>query len=246
MNLTARRRLAVVAVLALFALLSSVGPAQAQGVTTGALSGVVVDAQKAPVPGATVVALHEPSGTRYEATTRADGRFSLPGMRVGGPYTVTATLSGFQPSALKDVVVNLGVEAGLELTLGTAALTEEVTVTAQTSEVFSAARTGAATTINREALQTLPTVRDRINDFARLTPAVHGRGVRRLVRRPGQPAQQHHDRRLVLQQLLRPRRPARRPHRRDARSPPPPSRRSRSTWPPTTSARATSSAPAST
>ena len=174
MNLTARRRLAVVAVLALFALLSSVGPAQAQGVTTGALSGVVVDAQKAPVPGATVVALHEPSGTRYEATTRADGHFSLPGMRVGGPYTVTATLSGFQPYALKDVVVNLGVEAGLELTLGTAALTEEVTVTAQTSEVFSAARTGAATTINREALQTLPTVRDRINDFARLSPQYTG------------------------------------------------------------------------
>ena len=53
--------------------------------------------------------LHEPSGTRYEATTRADGRFSLPGLRVGGPYTVTATLSGFQPRPVKGVIVNLGV-----------------------------------------------------------------------------------------------------------------------------------------
>ncbi len=60
------------------------------------------------------------------------------------------------------------------LTLGLAALTEEVTVTAQTSEVFSSARTGAATTVNREALQTLPTVRDRINDFARLSPQYTG------------------------------------------------------------------------
>ena len=139
-----------------------------------------------------------------------------PACASAGPTRVTATLSGFQPQTVKDVVVNLGVEADLVLTLGQAALTEEVTVTAQTSEVFSAARTGAATTVNREALQTLPTVRDRINDFARLSPAVHGRCVRRLVRRPGQPAQQHHDRRLVLQQLVRPRRAARRPHRRDA------------------------------
>ena len=62
--------------------------------------------------------MHEPSGTRYEATTRADGRFSLPGMRVGGPYTVTATLSGFQPQTVKDVIVNLGVATDLVLTLG--------------------------------------------------------------------------------------------------------------------------------
>ena len=118
--------------------------------TTGSITGVVVDAQKQAVPGATVVAVHEPSGTRYEATTRADGRFSLPGMRVGGPYTVTATLTGFQPQTLKDVVVSLGVATDLELTLGQAAITEEVTVTAQTSEVFSSARTGAATAVSRE------------------------------------------------------------------------------------------------
>ncbi|HEX9190079.1 MAG TPA: carboxypeptidase-like regulatory domain-containing protein, partial [Vicinamibacteria bacterium] len=171
MNVIVRGRLAL---LALCTLLWPVAHAGAQGVTTGGLSGVVTDAQKAPIPGATVVAVHEPSGTRYEATTRADGRFSLPGMRVGGPYSVTASLSGFQPQTLKEVVVNLGVETGLELSLGVAALTEEVTVTAQTSEVFSAARTGAATTVNREALQTLPTVRDRINDFARLSPQYTG------------------------------------------------------------------------
>jgi hypothetical protein len=171
MKLTVRRTLAL---LTFCALSWPVGYAHAQGVTTGSLSGVVVDPQKQPVPGATVIAVHEPSGTRYEATTRADGHFSLPGMRVGGPYSVTASLSGFQPQTMKDVVVNLGVEAGLELTLGQAALTEEVTVTAQTSEVFSAARTGAATTVNREALQTLPTVRDRINDFARLSPQYTG------------------------------------------------------------------------
>ena len=167
MKLTVRRTLVF---LAFCALLLPAGYAHAQGVTTGSITGTVMDAQKAPVPGASVVAVHEPSGTRYEATTRADGRFSLPGMRVGGPYSVTASLTGFQPQSVKDVVVGLGVASDLELTLGQAAITEEVTVTAQTSEIFSSARTGAATAVSREILQNLPTIRDRINDYARLSP----------------------------------------------------------------------------
>jgi hypothetical protein len=167
MKLTVRGRLAF---LATFALLLSTGPALAQGVTTGSVTGVVLDAQKQAVPGATVVAVHEPSGTRYEATTRADGRFLLPGMRVGGPYSVTASLTGFQPQTVRDVIVSLGVASDLELTLSTAAISEEITVTGQTSEIFSSARTGAATAVSREILQSLPTIRDRINDYARLSP----------------------------------------------------------------------------
>jgi hypothetical protein len=167
MELSVRGRVALVAA---FALLLSTGHARAQGVTTGSITGVVEDAQKQAVPGATVVAVHEPSGTRYEATTRADGRFSMPGMRVGGPYTVTASMSGFQPRTQKDVVVSLGVATDLELTLGQAAISEEVTVTAQTSEIFSSARTGAATDVSRTVLQDLPTIRDRFNDYARLSP----------------------------------------------------------------------------
>ncbi len=61
--------------------------ASAQGVTSGALSGPVTDAQKLPVVGANVIAIHLPSGTTYESKTRADGRFTIQGMRVGGPYT---------------------------------------------------------------------------------------------------------------------------------------------------------------
>ncbi len=173
MNLTVKRRLAL---FAMFALLLPVGYAHAQGVTTGSMTGVVVDAQKQVVPGASVVAVHEPSGTRYEATTRANGRFSLPGMRVGGPYSVTASLTGFQPQSMKDVTVNLGVATDLQLTLGQAAISEEVTVTARTSEVFSSARTGAATTVGGDLIHTLPTISDRVNDYARLSPQYSGGG----------------------------------------------------------------------
>src|SRR5687768_11974201 len=63
------------------------GSAGAQGLTTGAMGGRVLDAQQQPVAAASVIAIHIPSGTTYEATTRADGRFTIPGMRVGGPYS---------------------------------------------------------------------------------------------------------------------------------------------------------------
>ena len=84
-------------------LLWPAGRADAQGVTTGAISGVVKDAQGAVIPGATVLAVHQPSGSTYEAVTQADGRFVMPGMRVGGPYTITASLPGFTSEAKNNI-----------------------------------------------------------------------------------------------------------------------------------------------
>ena len=162
------------AALAVVALMSPAGPARAQGVTTGNLEGIVNDAQGLAVPGATVVALHEPSGTTYEAVTRGDGRFSIPGMRVGGPYTVTASLSGFQPAVTKDVLINLGVATDLVLRLMTVAVEEVVTVSAEVSPIFSSTRTGASTAVSREALASLPTISNRLDSFVRLTPQSSG------------------------------------------------------------------------
>ncbi len=150
------------------------GHARAQGVTTSAIAGIVTDPQQQAVPGATVSAVHEPSGTRYEATTRADGGYSIPGMRVGGPYTVTASISGFQDKPIKGVYLALGVTTDLDFALQTATITEEITVTAQSDPVFSSARTGAATSVNREALATLPNVTDSLNNFTRLSPQYTG------------------------------------------------------------------------
>ena len=88
------------------------GVAAGQGVTTASSAGVVKDSQGAVTPGATDLAVHEPSGTTYEAVTQADGRFFMPGMRVGGPYTVTASLSGFSSDVRNDVTLTLGVDPG--------------------------------------------------------------------------------------------------------------------------------------
>jgi hypothetical protein len=83
--------------------------ASAQGVTTAAVTGIVKDAQGGVMPGVTVSAVHQPSGTTYESVTREDGRFFIPGMRVGGPYQVTASLTGFTSEARDNVSLSLGV-----------------------------------------------------------------------------------------------------------------------------------------
>ncbi len=167
------------ALLALCALLAPAASAAGQGVTTGQIAGVVTDAQKQPVAGASVIAIHEPSGTSYETTTRPDGRFFIPNMRVGGPYTITVAYTGsgsaaFEPATQSDIVVNLGVATDLPLTVRPISVTETVTVTAQSDTVFSSARTGAATAIGREELATLPTVSGRLGDLTRLTPQASG------------------------------------------------------------------------
>ncbi|MGI9139989.1 MAG: carboxypeptidase regulatory-like domain-containing protein, partial [Gemmatimonadaceae bacterium] len=155
----------------------AVSTAGAQGVTTGAIAGSVNDAAAAGRPEVRVVAVHLPSGTTYEARTRSDGRFTLPGMRVGGPYRVTATAIGFEADVRDDVFVNLGQTTDIRFTMREAAVQlGAVTVTAEGETVFSSARTGAATSVGRETIRTLPTFSGRIEDFARLTPQYSGSG----------------------------------------------------------------------
>ncbi len=143
----------------------------AQGVTTAAIAGVVTDSSGAPLTGATVVAVHGPSGTHYSAVTRADGRFNIPGMRVGGPYRVRATFVGYRPAVQDGVNLTLGGTADLRFALRAATLElEPIIVTAANDPVFSSERTGAATTISTNAIGRLPTITRRVEDLLRLTP----------------------------------------------------------------------------
>jgi hypothetical protein len=163
----------VLAFLVLGSLVLAAGPARAQGVTTGSLTGVVTDGRE-PVPGARVIAIHEPSASVYETTTRADGRFVIPGMRVGGPYTVTVAHEGagtaFQPQTQENIVVNLGVATDLAFAVSAITIEETIVVTAQSDTVLSSNRTGAATAVSRDALATLPTISGRLESVVRLSP----------------------------------------------------------------------------
>src|SRR5262245_66500799 len=109
-----------------------VAPADAQSVTTGSITGVVTDTNQKPVPGASVIAIHEPSGTSYEATTEKEGRYTIPNMRIGGPYTVTVNYVGtgtaFAPKTVENLEVNLGTATDVNVTVEAINVTEKVVV----------------------------------------------------------------------------------------------------------------------
>ena len=67
-----------------------------QGATTAALNGIITDQNGEPLPSATIIAVHVPSGTQYGTTSRTDGKYNILGLRVGGPYTVTVSYIGYE------------------------------------------------------------------------------------------------------------------------------------------------------
>ncbi len=121
--------------------------------------------------GATVQAVHTPSGTTYGNVTDLDGFYRIPGMRVGGPYTITVTYVGYQPLAEQGVYLQLGQSFQYNPEMGTDAVElEGIEVIANRSDVFDGNRTGQETSISEEQVEVLPTVSRSIADYARLNP----------------------------------------------------------------------------
>jgi hypothetical protein len=144
-------------------------PGYGQNLTSGTLTGVVTDAQKGVLPGATVTAVHTPTGTTYEAVTQADGHFTMLAVRVGGPYTVKVSMAGFKPQEQTAIQVGLGESRDVAFTLALEAVTETVTVTAE-AQVIDTSRAGTASNIAPQTIEALPTISRGINDFARTSP----------------------------------------------------------------------------
>src|SRR5688572_4075033 len=84
-------------------------------ITTSSLKGFVTDSKGEPLPGASILATHTPSGTSYGALTNAEGQYNIPGMRIGGPYSVKVTFVGFKEQTSTDVYLSLGVAADVNV-----------------------------------------------------------------------------------------------------------------------------------
>ncbi|MBF6022761.1 TonB-dependent receptor [Lysobacter niastensis] len=148
-------------------------PVFAQATSAG-IAGRVVGADGQPVVGAEVVITHTESGTVSRAVTGADGRYNARGLRVGGPYTITTT-SGAGAGSQDGVYLNLDKVNQVDVTLAGGSVTTLESVQAISyggSEVFSATKMGAGTTVTREQLESMPTINRNIQDFARLDPRV--------------------------------------------------------------------------
>ncbi len=144
-------------------------------ITNSALSGkVTMEDTKEEVIGATVQAVHDPSGTKYAAITNIDGRFNIQGMRNGGPYTITVTYIGFNPKVFKDIYLQLGETYSLNVWLSeNSTELAEVVVSGKASK-FAGEKTGATTNINNRTIQELPTISRSIGDIAKLSPYYGG------------------------------------------------------------------------
>ena len=116
----------VVLTCALAALMAVPRPLAAQ-TTTGAITGVVRDADGAVVPGATVRARHEGTNAEVDTVSDPQGLYSLRGLAVGR-YTVSAELAGFQTFQSPGVVVRVNDDVRLDVSLRVGAVTETVTV----------------------------------------------------------------------------------------------------------------------
>jgi hypothetical protein len=154
-----------------FVVLLLTASAFSQGVTTSAIGGKVTDDLGEPLPGASVVAIHTPSGTKYGAATDFDGFYRIRGMRTGGPYKVTISYIGFENFEDSNVFLQLGDVQRISTQLGEQAnALDEVVIVAQSGGVFDSGKTGAETNVSQRQVNTLPTISRDISDFARLTP----------------------------------------------------------------------------
>nr|WP_315178695.1 carboxypeptidase regulatory-like domain-containing protein [uncultured Flavobacterium sp.] len=143
--------------------------------TTSSIKGIVKSSNNETLPGATVLAVHTPTGSKYSALSNEDGRFSILNMRIGGPYKITVTFVGYQSEEFNDVYLDLGKVFSLDVLLkDESQKLEEVKVVGTKNKVFQSGRTGAETTIGRRELSALPSISRSADDFTRLEPTASG------------------------------------------------------------------------
>ena len=146
--------------------------------TTADIHGTVTDGSAA-LAGATIVALHNPTGTRYTTTSRSDGRFNIANLRIGGPYTITVSFVGFNDGKQENISLVLGQDfkADFALAPNTGQLTEVVVSANRQNKIFNNSHTGSQELINRTQIERLPSISRSLQDFTRLEPTSNGLNI---------------------------------------------------------------------
>lgn len=142
-----------------------------QGVTTASMVGQITDSNGEELIGANIVAIHTPSQTMYGNSTDLSGFYRIPNMRVGGPYTITISYTGYEDVKKENIYLALGQTLNLSVELQENAVTlDGVEVVAVRNDVFDGNRTGQSTVVDLRTINDVPTVSRAIGDYARLNP----------------------------------------------------------------------------
>lgn len=153
----------------LLLVLSMQGLALAQGVTTSSMQGKIADASGEALIGANILAVHQPSGTTYGTATDIDGNYRIPGMRVGGPYRISISYTGYSEKVYENVFLRLGEPLKLDMSLEESAIElEAIQVIAK--QGTSGSTSGASTQITSDDISVMPTLNRDLSDYVRLTP----------------------------------------------------------------------------
>ena len=149
-------------------------------ITTSSIIGSVKDSVSGEaLVGASIIATHTPSGTRYTTISTKKGDFTMHDMRVGGPYIVIVTFVGFESVTFDDVILKLAEPFLLDVPLrkreGT--LENVIISTTKRNPILNSSRTGAATNLGLREIQNLPSISRSVNDFTKMTPQANGTSI---------------------------------------------------------------------
>ncbi len=150
----------------------------AQGVTTGNISGVILDDGGKPVSDAYISAIHEPSGSKYFTASQANGQFVIQGVRIGGPYTIITTHLGHDSDTLRDAQVALGADLELQILMYVASKKlEGVTITTRKNAIMNSGKAGSGLNIDKNTMASMPTISRGMGDFTRMVPQAGAQGL---------------------------------------------------------------------
>ncbi len=168
------RKLIRMMLLMILVLLSVIAKSQE---TTAEIAGTILDASGA-LPNVNVTAVHVPTGTTYTTTTREDGRYNLPNLKIGGPYTLTTSFVGFKTETATDIYLNLGQTFKQNFKLvDQATQLGEIVVKFSNDKNFGTSRMGSQELLTRTQIDRLPTINRSIQDFVKLEPTANGLNI---------------------------------------------------------------------
>ena len=162
----------LMSLLSLFVTFASFGQ-----ITTSTLSGVVKNEKGETLGGATVHAVHQPTGSEYRTNTNKSGVYTIPAVRVGGPYIIHVSYVGYKMAEVTDIQALLGVTSNIDVVLILESKElKEVTVVGTRNNIFSKDKTGAAQQFGRRELNSIPITGARtIDGITKYNPFGDGR-----------------------------------------------------------------------